>query len=173
MGGIGMNQKVINIETIGLNPFSKIGSEWMLITAGDETKFNTMTASWGNMGVLWGKNVVTTYIRPQRYTKEFVDANSLFTITFFEERYKKALSLLGSTSGKDTDKVAQSGLTPFFLDQTVAFKEASLILVCKKLYHDILRPECFDEKEEELKCYPGKDYHTFYISEILKAYGTI
>lgn len=165
-----MNQKEITVEGLDLNPFSKIGNEWMLITAGDEKKFNTMTASWGNLGVLWGKNVVTTYIRPQRYTKEFVDTNDFFTLTFFEERYKKALSLLGSTSGKDLDKVAQAGLTPLFLDQSVAFEEASLILICKKLYHDTLKPECFDEKEEEVKCYPGKDYHTFYIAEIIKAY---
>lgn len=73
----------IKIEELQFNPFTKIGKEWLLITAGDEKKHNTMTASWGGVGVLWGKNVVTTYIRPQRYTKEFVDAQDVFTITFF------------------------------------------------------------------------------------------
>ena len=70
-----MSFKEIKAEDLQFNPFTRIGSDWMLITAGDEKKFNTMTASWGGAGVFWGKNVVTCYIRPQRYTKEFVDAN--------------------------------------------------------------------------------------------------
>lgn len=81
----------IKIEELQFNPFTKIGKEWLLITAGDEKKHNTMTASWGGVGVLWGKNVVTTYIRPQRYTKEFVDAQDVFTITFLGKTAEKRL----------------------------------------------------------------------------------
>ena len=88
--------KEVKAEELQFNPFTKIGKEWMLITAGTEEKYNTMTASWGGVGVIWGKDVVTAYIRPQRYTKEFVDANDTFTISFFPEGYKKALSLCGS-----------------------------------------------------------------------------
>lgn len=156
------------IEDINLNPFTKIGDEWMLITAGTGEKINTMTASWGGLGVFWGKNAATAYIRPQRYTKEFVDSNDLFTLSFFPPEYKKALNLCGSVSGRDADKIAQSGLTPYFVDGTASFEEASMILVCKKLYHSDMIPENFDAKEMDAKWYPNKDYHTIYISEILK-----
>lgn len=160
--------KEIKIEELGFNPFTKIGKEWLLITAGNEEKHNTMTASWGGVGVLWGKNVVTTYIRPQRYTKEFVDANDTFTIAFFDEEYRSALSLCGKVSGKDCDKIKEAGLTPYYVDDTTAFEEASMIMVCKKMYSDEIKPECFIAKENDAKWYAEKDYHTMYISEITK-----
>ena len=163
-----MGFKEIKVEELQLNPFTKIGQEWMLITAGDEQKHNTMTAAWGGMGFLWRKNVVTAYIRPQRYTKEFVDNNELFTLTFFDEKYKDALTLLGRKSGRDCDKEAEAGLTPYYTDGTTAFEEADLILVCRKQYHQELRPECFDVQETDKACYPEKDYHTMYIAEIEK-----
>ena len=90
-----MSFKEVNPEKLFFNPFQKI-SDWMLITAGDENGFNTMTASWGGMGVLWNKNVITTYIRPQRYTKEFVDNHDTFTISFYSSQYKEALRLFGN-----------------------------------------------------------------------------
>ena len=165
-----MNFKEVKPEELSFNPFTKIGKEWMLITAGTEEKFNTMTASWGGVGVFWGKNTATAYVRPQRYTKEFVDANDTFTLAFFGEEYRKALNLCGTVSGRDVDKVGEAGLTPKFLDGTVAFEEAHMILVCKKLCHADLKPEGFDAPENDGKWYPEHDYHTMYISEILKAY---
>ena len=158
----------IKVEELEMNPFTKIGSEWMLITAGNEEKHNTMTASWGGMGVLWNKNVVTAYIRPQRYTKEFVDAEDRFTLSFYDAKYKDALMLLGRKSGRDCDKEKEAGLTPYYTDDTVAFEEASMILVCRKQYHQELKPECFDVRATEEKSYPEKDYHTMYIAEIEK-----
>ena len=110
--------KEVDIKSLNFNPFTKIGSEWMLITAGDESGCNTMTASWGGLGVLWGKNVATCYIRPQRYTKKFVDANDTFTLSFYGPEYKQALSICGSKSGRDCDKVKEAGLTPYFTDGT-------------------------------------------------------
>ena len=92
--------KEIKIEELSFNPFTKIAKEWMLITAGDEEKSNTMTASWGGLGIMWGKNVATAYIRPQRYTKEFVDNSDTFTLSFLSEEYRKALSVCGTISGK-------------------------------------------------------------------------
>lgn len=165
-----MSFKEINMKDLHINPFTKIGDEWMLITAGTKEHFNTMTASWGNMGVIWGKSAVTAYIRPQRYTKEFVDSNDLFTLTFFPPEYKKSLSICGSKSGRDTDKITEAGLTPYFIDNTVAFEEASLIMVCKKMYHADMHPEAFDAPEEAVKWYPEKDYHTLYIAEVLKVF---
>lgn len=163
-----MSFKEINAEELQFNPFTRIGSDWMLITAGDERKFNTMTASWGGTGVFWGKNTATCYIRPQRYTKEFVDANDKFTLSFYNAKYKKALSLFGSVSGRNRDKVAESGLTPCFIDGTTAFEEADLIFVCRKIYQDDMPAENFIEKENDEKWYPQKDYHTMYIAEIIK-----
>ena len=163
-----MEFKEIKITDLQFNPFGKIGNEWMLITAGDKEKFNTMTASWGGVGVLWSENVVTTYIRPGRYTKEFVDANDTFTISFFDSQYRNALNICGSVSGRDEDKVKKAGLTPYYIDGTVAFEEASMILVCKKMYQDTIKPERFDASENIEKWYPEKDYHTMYISKVLK-----
>ena len=163
-----MGFKEINLSELQFNPFTKIGFQWMLITAGNETGYNTMTASWGGMGVLWGKNVVTTYIRPQRYTKKFVDENDTFTLSFYSEEYRNALNICGTKSGRDCNKVEEAGLTPYFVDGTSAFEEAELILVCRKIYEDHMPPENFIAKENDAKWYPNKDYHTMYIAEIEK-----
>ena len=161
--------KEIAIEELVFNPFQKISKEWMLITAGDEKKSNTMTASWGGLGIMWGKNIATAYIRPQRYTKEFVDANDTFTLSFLPEEYRQALKVCGSVSGKDVDdKWAEAGIHPYYIDGTTAVEEADLIFVCKKQYHQLMLPECFDEKENDEKWYPSKDYHMMYMAEIVK-----
>lgn len=161
--------KEIKLEELSFNPFTKIAKEWMLITAGDEEKSNTMTASWGGLGIMWGKNVATAYIRPQRYTKEFVDNSDTFTLSFLSEEYRKALSVCGTISGKNAeDKWKDAGLHPYYVDRTTAVEEADLILVCKKLYAQDMLPECFVETECDTKWYPEKDYHTMYIAEIEK-----
>ena len=163
-----MGFREVNIEELQFNPFTKIGKEWLLITAGDEKKHNTMTASWGGVGVMWGKNVVSVYIRPQRYTKEFVDGNELFTLSFYDEEFKKALSICGSRSGRNCDKEAEAGLTPYYVDGTTAFEEANMIFICKKQYHQEMKPENFDVKENDEKWYPDRDYHMMYMAEVLK-----
>ncbi|MGI6094917.1 MAG: flavin reductase [Lachnospiraceae bacterium] len=164
-----MSFQEITVESMKLNPFQKIGKEWMLITAGDEKKSNTMTASWGGMGIMWGKNVVTVYLRPQRYTKKFVDANGMFTVSFLPEQYRKSLNVCGFISGRDAeDKWGQAGLHPYYVEGTTAVEEADLIFVCKKQYHQVLKPECFDVKANDKKWYPNKDYHEMYIAEIVK-----
>ena len=99
----------IPISDLSINPFELIGTEWGLVTAGDATGFNTMTVSWGGMGVIWGKNVVTIYVRPQRYTKRFIDAAGRFTLSFYAPEHKRALGVLGTKSGRDGDKVARWG----------------------------------------------------------------
>lgn len=158
----------ISVQDLLMNPFEKMNRQWMLITAGNEKGLNTMTASWGGVGVIWQKPVTTIYLRPQRYTKEFVDKNEYFTVSFYGEEQRKALQLCGTVSGRDTDKVAQSGLTPYFVDETAAFAEAELILVCRKLYQQEMRPELFIDAALEQAMYPEKDYHTMYIGEIVK-----
>lgn len=163
-----MSFKEVKAEELSFNPFTKIGKEWLLITAGNEDKCNTMTASWGAMGVMWGKNALTVYIRPQRYTKEFLDREDLFTVSVLGEDYRKALSYCGKVSGKGMDKIKEAGLTPYYTDGTAGIEEADMIMVCRKMYHDDIKPECFDEPSNETKWYPEKDYHTMYIAEIVK-----
>lgn len=160
--------KEVKAEELTMNPFTKIGKEWLLITAGNEEKCNTMTASWGAMGVMWGKNAVTVYIRPQRYTKEFVDREELFTISVLGEEYRKALGYCGKVTGRGMDKIKEAGLTPYFTEGTTGIAEADMIMVCRKMYHDAMKPDCFDQTENEEKWYPEKDYHTMYIAEIVK-----
>ncbi len=157
------------IESLQFNPFTKIGKEWMLITAGDEKKHNTMTASWGGVGIMWGKQVVTAYIRPQRYTKEFVDAEGLFTLSFYSEKHRNALNICGSKSGRDCDKEKEAGLTPMYVDGTTAFEEADMVFVCRKLYRQEMAPEYFTQDDGlDERWYPNKDYHVMYMAEIVK-----
>lgn len=159
----------INIAEQAFNPFELIGKQWMLISAGTANNWNTMTASWGGVGILWGKPVATVYIRPQRYTKEFVDQNEYFTISFLPEEYRKALSVCGSVSGKNVpDKWQEAGLHPFPVDGTTAVEEAEEIYVCRKLYAQEMEPSCFLDRECDTKWYPEKDYHTMYMAEIVK-----
>lgn len=158
----------IKPEEIKDNPFDLIGKQWMLITAGDEEKCNTMTASWGGLGIMWGRPTATAYIRQSRYTKEFVDNSDYFTLTVFDESYRKALSYLGGVSGRDEDKIKEAGLTPYFVDGAVAFEEAKLILVCKKVYAQYMGPENFICKENIERCYPDNCFHTMYLGEITK-----
>lgn len=151
-------------------PFNLIGKEWMLITAGKENDYNTMTASWGNLGFLWNKPVATIYLRPQRYTKEFVDKNERFTLSFFGSSHREALSFCGSHSGRDVDKAKETGLAPILLDQQVAFEQAKLVMICKKLYRQDMAPDCFLHRDLLAENYPNHDLHTIYIGEIEAIY---
>ncbi|NLP34731.1 MAG: flavin reductase family protein [Clostridiales bacterium] len=162
--------KEISPESLRKNTFQMIGKEWMLITAGDENKANAMTASWGGLGVMYGKNVAFTVIRPQRYTKEFIDSHDTFSLNFFEKEHKNVLKYMGSVSGREEDKIAKSGLTLAFSDHTPYFNEARNVLICKKLFQQTLDGDCLLDERLSRSWYPNKDYHTLYISEILKAY---
>lgn len=159
--------KRITAEELAENPFKLIGKDWMLITAGDKENFNTMTASWGGVGIMWGKPVATAYIRPQRYTFEFIEKGDYYTQSFFEEEYRDALKFCGSKSGRDYDKVKETGLTPVIDDETgaVYFKEAKVVFICKKMYSQFLK-EASALTEEVTKWYKG-DYHKMYMSEIV------
>lgn len=158
----------IKPEELNKSPFKLIGKDWMLITAEKDDKVNTMTASWGGLGVMWGKNVAYIVIRPQRYTKEFVDNSSSFSLTFFDESFRKQLSYLGTVSGKDEDKISEANLTIKHSDNTPYFEESNIAIICKKLYAQDFNPECFISKESDEKWYPEKDYHTLYIAEVEK-----
>ncbi|MDP4159619.1 MAG: flavin reductase [Bacillota bacterium] len=162
------NFKEIKPEQFVQNPFELIGKDWMLVTAEKDGKVNTMTAAWGGFGVMWGKNVAHIVLRPQRYTKEFVDGSTTFSLSFFDDSYKKQLGYLGSVSGRDEDKIGKSKLTVLNTDDTPYFEEAKMAILCQKLYAQEFKPEYFVAKELDDKWYPDKDYHTIYIAEVAK-----
>lgn len=150
------------------NPFKSVGKDWFLITAKNKNGFNTMTASWGALGVMWHKNVVTIVVRPQRKTLEFLNDSEYFTISFFDEKHREILKYCGSNSGRDVDKIKMTGLSPVDLDDTVTFEEAKKVLVCKKLYAQKIDPECFIDKDL-LSNYANDDYHIAFVGEIIRA----
>lgn len=158
----------VSPEKLDKNIFNLIGKDWMLVTAEKDGKVNTMTASWGGFGVMWGKNVANIVIRPQRFTKEFIDASDTFSLTVLDESFKKQLTYLGTVSGRDEDKVSKSNLTVSHSGDTPYFDEGNIVVVCKKLYAQEYKPECFIDKSIDGKWYPDKDYHTLYIGEITK-----
>lgn len=163
----------IELNEVTCNPFTKIGEQWLLISAGTEEKFNTMTANWGGLGMLWGTPSATAYIRHSRYTKEFVDSNPCFTMTFLKDGYKKELGVLGSKSGREIDKMNNSGLTPIFVDGMPTFEEAETVFVVRKQYvGDLARENFLDEKVDD-RWYQDKDYHQIYIGEVIACYKNI
>ncbi len=148
--------------------FSLFSQKWALLTAGTKDHFNSMTIGWGGMGTLWQKPVVTVYVKPCRYTYEFMNANDYFTVSFYPEENRKALAVMGSKSGRDCDKVKESGLTPKYLENSVTYEQAEITILCKKIYYDDLIIERFPseakkfyEKDKE------KEPHRMYIGEVI------
>ncbi|MEG1835985.1 MAG: flavin reductase [Oscillospiraceae bacterium] len=157
----------INIRDLKVSPVKLIADDWSLLTAGDKTEWNTMTVSWGTVGELWGKDVVCCFVRPQRYTFEFMEKSEYFTLSFFSEENKDALKFCGSHSGKDCDKAKKSNLTPMYLDNAVSFEQSKIVFVCKKMAFQDLNPNGFID--ESIKGnYTNKDYHRMYVGSIEK-----
>ncbi|MDR2358766.1 MAG: flavin reductase [Prevotellaceae bacterium] len=158
----------IDSKEIPGNIIQTMSNDWMLITAGTQEKFNTMTASWGALGHLWNKPVAFCFVRPQRYTFEFTEAQDCFTLCFFDEQYREALQICGTLSGRDVNKVEKAGLTPRILESgNVAFEEARLIIECRKIYADFFDAGKFTTGEIASRIYPTNDFHKMYIGEIL------
>ncbi len=157
----------VDITTLNDNFFKKIGSEWMLVTAGDSNGFNTMTASWGGVGVLWNKNVSFTFIRDSRYTIDFIDKSDYFSLSFFGGEMKKVLAFCGANSGRDVDKIKETGLVPVFDASAPYFEQAELVLVCKKLYKQRMTSESFCDKTLSETFYSDNDWHEIFVGEII------
>ncbi len=161
----------INVYSLNDNIFHLLDNQWMLITSGTPEKFNPMTASWGGFGILWNKPIALVFIRPQRFTYQLVEKNPGFTLSFFDDDYKSALNICGSKSGRDVNKPKEAGLTPALTPSgSIAFKESRLILDCKKLYADNLKPDSFIDQSIISRNYPSADFHRFFIGEIIGCY---
>ncbi len=146
---------------------SVFDKKWALLTAGDSDKFNTMTISWGGLGTIWGKPVATVYVRTSRYTHDFMDANDFFTVSFYPEEFKQILGVLGSKSGRDMDKMKESGLTPVQTGESMSFKEAEITLICRKLFRQQLDVASIPEDVAKAM-YEGQAPHDMYIGEIVE-----
>lgn len=166
----------ISIEDINLNPFTDFGVEWMALAAGNaKDSYNAMTIAWGHFGSLWERGnhanrlpTAICYVRPSRYTKEFMDKEPYFSFSCFNSKYHKNLGYLGSHSGRDGDKIKAAKLTPQFAYNTVYFSEAKTVYICRKLYHAPLIESGFAEKELIDFNYPARDFHEMYVGEIIK-----
>ena len=159
----------ISVSELKDNMFDAIGKEWMLVTAGTPEKFNMMTASWGGTGILWGKPVAFIFIRPERYTYEFIEKGDKLTLSFWGEVHREIHKICGSQSGRDIDKVAASGLKPYVTEEGyIGYEQARLVLECKKLYADSIDADNFVDKLLINRWY-GEEYggfHKMYILEI-------
>lgn len=166
------NFEKIDISKLDFNVFDEIGGRMLLVTAQDNEKggINAMTASWGAMGILWNKPVCLLFIRPQRYTKHLIDECENFSVNVLKEGYSGAYKICGTLSGKDTDKIAESGLTPVKVGNAYAFEQSGIVLELKKLYTDTFKEENFNDKSQ-MSHYGAHDFHVVYVCEIVGAYA--
>jgi flavin reductase (DIM6/NTAB) family NADH-FMN oxidoreductase RutF len=173
---------VIDPDDLKENPFSMIGKDWMLLTASNGETFNTMTIAWGTLGVLWWKPVMSCYVRPDRYTAEFLEAGSYYTFSALGPEHREALEFCGSRSGRTVDKVKETGLTPVRLpaeypgnleleESVVAFAEARTILVCRKIWYEDIQPPHVLDDALRIR-YEEKKQHRMYVGEIVACLST-
>lgn len=160
------------------NPFQLMGREWFLMTAEKKDgSINTMTVGWGGFGVLWQKNVVFVAVRPERFTKEFLDESDTFSLTLFDPSFKRMLGYMGTVSGRTEDKIAKSSLTVVYDENTPYFEEAKMSITCKRIMETEFQEKDFNGKTEFTgKFYGGENqhsgegggYHWLYIAQITK-----
>lgn len=160
-------QKEINVRELKENFVKMISNDWALLTAGTKDDFNTMTVSWGGIGELWNKDVCFVFVRPQRYTYEFIEKNDYFSLSFFGGEFKKELGICGSKSGRDIDKMAETGFIPVDLQNAVGYEQAKANVVLKKLAFQDMKPDGFID-ETIMNNYANNDFHRVYIGEIVK-----
>jgi len=160
------NFQGVDFGQMECNPFEMIGKGWMLVTAGNEEKANTMTASWGGMGVMWGKNVVFVFIRDSRFTKEFIDREGKFSLSFPSDRYRKEMKFLGTVSGRDEDKISEAKMNVGYYKGVPYMDEGSMVIICRVMSQTPIKKEEFLDDTIDQTWYATKDYHNMYIAEI-------
>lgn len=159
--------KEISIREVKENFVSMINDEWALLTAGKMDNYNMMTVSWGGIGELWGKDVCFVFVRPQRYTFEFMEKSEYFTLSFYGGEYKKELGICGSKSGRDVDKTALTGFEPVEIGDSVSFNQAKITVLLRKIAYQDMNPDGF-LAPEIMKNYAANDFHRTYVGEIVK-----
>ncbi|WP_099204771.1 flavin reductase [Scatolibacter rhodanostii] len=161
-----MSFRKSNAEQLLVNPFTLINKDWMLVAAGNKQSHNAMTASWGALGEIWNYYTSTIYVRPERYTLEFLDREEYYSLCFFDETHRKTLGFYGSHSGRDCDKDKETGLTPVFDQKAPYYEEAKLVLICRKLYTQSFEEKAFINADLYTKNYSKDGLHRMFIGEI-------
>lgn len=161
----------LNLDELEINPFKMIGKDWMLVTSGNEEKVNTMTASWGGVGVMWGKNVVYVFIRESRYTKEFIDREGTFSLSFPNESYRKEMKFLGTVSGRDEDKIGEAGVHVGYMEGIPYIDEGNMIMTCRVMSKTFIDKKDYIDESIDSTWYANGDYHAMYIAEITGIYA--
>ena len=166
-----MFKEIKPTELENMNAFRAVGKEWFLITAEADGVRNAMTASWGFLGNLWNKDAAVCFVRPQRFTHTLTEKADRVSLCFFGDDYRQELGkIFGRMSGKDLDKAVEAGFHYTYLDGVPHLRRQIVVLVCRKMYTDLIKEENFLDKEVDAACYPAKDYHTVYVCEVEKAY---
>lgn len=163
------NFNEISISELDKSPFNLFNKDWALLTSGNSESYNTMTVSWGGVGILWNKNVATVYVRKSRYTLDFLDSSDYFSLTFGDNKMREALTYCGKNSGRDVDKVKETGITPVLTENAPYFAEGKLVLICRKLYRQEMAEQAFMDRSIIDSTYADNDYHIIFIGEIEKA----
>lgn len=156
-----------SLDLLKINPFSSFKKDWALVSAGNEQNLNTMTVSWGGLGIIWQKPVSFIFIRPQRYTFEFLENNAYYSICFLGEKDRSILNICGTTSGRDTDKIKETGLVPIYDEKAPYFEQSCTTFICRKIHGQFIDPKGFMDKDINLQ-YKNQDYHKIFIGEIEK-----
>jgi len=169
-----MERHPIRPDAFALPIFHAWDDRWFLLTAGTLApgSFNTMTVAWGAFGVMWNRPFALVVVRPTRHTFGFMERSPDFTLSLFPVEHQEKLELCGTVSGRDTDKVAATGLTP--VPSTVVaspcFAEAELVIECRKTYWQDLDPAHFlDPRIHGL--YQG-DFHRVFFGDVVAVEGT-
>ena len=169
-----MQRQPIDIKDLVLPSLSTWNNGWFLLAAGDfeAGKHNCMTVAWGSFGTIWERPIATVAVRPTRYTYEFMEAADDFTLTQFGEEHRGIISDLGTRSGRDMDKINDSGLTPIAASKVAspAYDEAELIVECRKIYTQDLDPARFGA--DYIEPMYNNDYHRIYWGEVIAVSGT-
>lgn len=152
-----------------MNSLYHVIKEGALLTSGTVDNFNTMTINWGMFGSLWNESTFICFVRPSTYTREFLDENEYFSISFFLPAYRQELSYLGTHSGRDIDKVKDVNFNVVKLERGITFKEAYQTIVCKKIAVQNLDEDSIPEDIKEIY-YKNNDIHKMYIGKIVDIY---
>lgn len=161
--------KKIDLRSLTAEPFNFFDREWPLLTVADGEGCNPMTVSWGQVGTLWNRSVCTLFVRPQRYTYGLLEREECFTVSFLDSSYKKELTLCGTKSGRDIDKLAACGFTAARADCGAPYiAQAKRVLVCRKLYEQDLEKNCFLDPTIAEQCYARGDFSRVFIAEVIE-----
>lgn len=162
-----MSFEKVNINDLVFSPTYDIGEKWGILTGTDSDGFNSMTVSWGSVGVLWSKPCVFAFVRPGRYTYKFMERGEYFSLAIMPQGIHEKMAVFGSKSGRDVDKYQVSGFTVCDEEGVKYPEEAETVFICKKIAAGDISPDWFIDETIDGKNYPKKDYHRMYVGEIV------